>query len=474
MSNSGTTISQPVNIAADVYKVLGISAKGGVYDTGYACSNDHGQIKIFNKYKPITASTVGIVTSEDRKKANHNLQLSEAKYLDAKIQGYDKWTYIKPTPPYRITDFVNTDEAGYYGYNHNAVAPLQMDQNVVVWNTASQSGCPMIIPSYKYTRNQMQGTTANMELYLSEFTDKNNNGAELGGYVIAVACVVRNILYVANSFNNIARSLSTDLCTIDINQFSAFANAIDDETVTDLYPVINPFTPTTYKGVYTGLSTSGTNGYNNGRFIPFPEAPVMKLVKTSIQTISLDPAGGNVKIRNTNKSTGVMLGEITIPFVAGQPNQSTLPQVPSGMVPVSSDSATSIMEITVTLNNTKSRTKVVGGVSVSASPVTTTINVDDIHIAYVSYMDTSYGGGAGKVVCQVMQDLSSGNGQTTREITIEAGKSKKVMLQFSFQRGWGVGFTSGAPYLGLVYSLYINSTSEALAIDTQGTYYFRT
>lgn len=486
MSNTGTTISQPINLAADVYKVLGIAPQNGVYDIGYACSNNHGKTNKWSKYKPIHFNKIGILTNAERISANHGLTLSNATFLDSKINGYTDWTYSPPTggsgSPYRITDFANTDEQGYTGYNQNAVAPMLPyadinNPNVVLWDSAA-GYYPRIIPSYKYTRSQMQGTTSNMELLLSEFTDKLNNGKDIGNYVVAVLCVVGTGLYVANSFNNIKRSLSSDLLYIDFEDYKDLFGQLSifpDEHAYTLYPVINPIEP----GTYGDVIGSGTNGRHVGRFIPFPGAPTLKLVKTSLQTISMDPAGGNVLIRNTRTSTGVMMGQLTIPFQAttsSQPNTSTMPQVPSGMIPTYSTDATAIIQITVTLNNTKSRTKVVDGVTVSAAPRQTTINARNVHISNIAYADTNSingGGGSSKVVCAFMQDLSVSNSNTTQEITIEAGKSKKVMMQFNLDRGWGVGFPSGAPYLGLTYNLFINSNSEQLALDTNGAYFFK-
>lgn len=486
MSNASGFITQPINIEADVYKVLRLSAKNGVHDIGYACSNKHGKTNKWNKYKPINFNKPGILTIAERISANHGLTMPNATFLDAKINGYEDWTYSPPIGPssswFRIHDFVNTDEPGYTGYNHNAVPPMLPyadinNPDVVIWDSAVDY-YPRIIPSYKYSRDKMQGTTSNMELFLSEFTDKLNNGKQLGKYVVAVICVVGNGLYVANSFNNIERSLSSDLLYIDFEDYKDLfgqSALFPDEHAYTLYPVINPIEPETYGDVIG----SGTNGRHVGRFIPFPGAPTLKLVKTSLQTISLDPAGGSVLIRNTRTSTGVMMGQLEIPFQAttsSQPNTSTMPQIPSGMIPTYSTDATAIIQIIVTLNNTKSRTKVVDGVTVSATPRQTTINARNVHISNIAYADTDSnngGGGSSKVVCEFMQDLSISNGNVTQEITIEAGQSKKVMMQFNLDRGWGVGLPSGAEYIGLTYNLFINSLSEQLAIDTQGAYFFK-
>lgn len=57
MPNNGTRIytenGKGIDLRADVYKVLGITRRRNGYDLGYACTNTHGKINPWAKYKPV-------------------------------------------------------------------------------------------------------------------------------------------------------------------------------------------------------------------------------------------------------------------------------------------------------------------------------------------------------------------------------------------------------------------------------------
>lgn len=61
MPNNGTRIytenGKGIDLRADVYKVLGITCRRNGYDLGYACTNTHGKINPWAKFKPVICSS---------------------------------------------------------------------------------------------------------------------------------------------------------------------------------------------------------------------------------------------------------------------------------------------------------------------------------------------------------------------------------------------------------------------------------
>lgn len=116
--NSNGKITPPISIAGDVYKVLGIMPKNGVFDIGYACSNQHGKINIWSKNKPMTYNKFSDLTEDDKYMLFYGLTFTtkNEQPVDAQRAQYN--------PPeggnngyFRITDF--------NGYNHNAKCPIK-------------------------------------------------------------------------------------------------------------------------------------------------------------------------------------------------------------------------------------------------------------------------------------------------------------------------------------------------------------
>lgn len=120
MSVSGNIITAPVGLR-EVYSLLGVAKQGTYYDVGYICSNSHGKINPWSKYKPVRNSKFTELTETDYKNARYGLQIPNANdnFLIAILNQY---SYLAPRGSinnecYRLTDFLN--------YNHNAVAPCK-------------------------------------------------------------------------------------------------------------------------------------------------------------------------------------------------------------------------------------------------------------------------------------------------------------------------------------------------------------
>lgn len=52
MSVNNNIVTAPVGLQ-EVYSLLGVSPKNGVYDVGYLCSNTHGKINMWSRFKPV-------------------------------------------------------------------------------------------------------------------------------------------------------------------------------------------------------------------------------------------------------------------------------------------------------------------------------------------------------------------------------------------------------------------------------------
>lgn len=120
MSVSNNIIKAPIGLQ-EVYSLLGVAKQGTYYDVGYICSNAHGKINQWSKYKPVRNSKFTELTETDYKNARYGLQIPNANdnFLIAILNQY---SYLAPRGSinnecYRLTDFLN--------YNHNAVAPCK-------------------------------------------------------------------------------------------------------------------------------------------------------------------------------------------------------------------------------------------------------------------------------------------------------------------------------------------------------------
>lgn len=151
MSHSNGKITAPVGIDADIAPVLGV----GSYDLGYLCSNTHGKINPWARYKPVRYSSLAPGANEKWWQAfDGNCGISPKKissYKDAVNYangGMNGWEYMPPlggdSSPYRALDFD--------GYNHNARAPignfLVPSQAINQFTSSSfTASCTIMMPS---------------------------------------------------------------------------------------------------------------------------------------------------------------------------------------------------------------------------------------------------------------------------------------------------------------------------------------
>lgn len=141
--NSNGVITAPVSINADVYPVLGIASHNGWYDVGYACSNQHGKINMWSRYKPvrwnnkpnITASNAQWWKGEDGR-CGIKLPTGIATYknipanmTEDKMNG---WQYLAPTGG---SQFYSLDF--FENYKHDAMPAIY---NFNVPKTVSKDG----------------------------------------------------------------------------------------------------------------------------------------------------------------------------------------------------------------------------------------------------------------------------------------------------------------------------------------------
>lgn len=122
MSHSNGKITAPVGIDADIAPVLGV----GSYDLGYLCSNAHGKINPWARYKPVRYES--LAPGENEKwwqgwDGNCGIMPKRiSSYMDSvnwANGSMNGWEYTPPTGgkfPFRALDFD--------GYNHKARAPI--------------------------------------------------------------------------------------------------------------------------------------------------------------------------------------------------------------------------------------------------------------------------------------------------------------------------------------------------------------
>ncbi|WP_368107212.1 hypothetical protein [Bacteroides nordii] len=144
----GSRLKYPLN-PEDVYRLLGIGQYNGGWNINYICSNNHGRINMWSRYKPVSLRTIFVSDTFNNEtmrwaevpytgidKWNNNPWfygsnqdhvftvpfISELKEIGADgVQKEDTiWTYNPPYggdwSPYRLDDFL--------GYNHYAKVPI--------------------------------------------------------------------------------------------------------------------------------------------------------------------------------------------------------------------------------------------------------------------------------------------------------------------------------------------------------------
>lgn len=130
---SNNTITTPINVT-DPYTLLGVSSSGGAWDIGYICSNTHGKINKWSKYKPVRYNSLGDLTDAQRASVNYGLAVPAIQTQPSATKT-DVWGYNAPrggeyNEVYRIDDF--------NGYNHLCISPLSecddVDFNIVFNN----------------------------------------------------------------------------------------------------------------------------------------------------------------------------------------------------------------------------------------------------------------------------------------------------------------------------------------------------
>lgn len=131
MSVNNNIVTAPVGLQ-EVYSLLGVSPKNGVYDVGYLCSNTHGKINMWSRFKPVSIlDTYNVDYSTAWYKGtlgDCGIQPRITTLIQDIITWYDDnvegWEYMPPfgdkgglvISPFRLLDFD--------GYKHNAMPPI--------------------------------------------------------------------------------------------------------------------------------------------------------------------------------------------------------------------------------------------------------------------------------------------------------------------------------------------------------------
>lgn len=118
MGVSNGIVSAPIN-PQEVYNLLGVGKYNDEYNVNYICSNNHGKINKWAKYKPVKypglAPSANYWKGTDEK-CGFSFPDTTSKITSQSSDGV--WTYNPPTggdsSPFRLLDFD--------GYNHNATS----------------------------------------------------------------------------------------------------------------------------------------------------------------------------------------------------------------------------------------------------------------------------------------------------------------------------------------------------------------
>lgn len=204
MPNNGTkiytetigTVKYGIDLAADVYKVLGVSPTqtGGAY-CDLVCANKHGKINKNAKYKPYRIDTYEDPTEAQRKAINYGL--SQA-IVDFNIQKnptessvrapWGQWEPPKPGEDWhRPTDFD--------GYNHKAVPYVK---SLKIYSSAGEDKTKPILKNSSYP-NRRAWLRAELELESSinaeiKFSDLRVDGGNtpLGELYLTLFVIARD------------------------------------------------------------------------------------------------------------------------------------------------------------------------------------------------------------------------------------------------------------------------------------------
>lgn len=121
---SNNIVTAPVSVK-EVYDLVGASTYNGYYDVGYLCSNNHGKVNKWAKYKPVRYNSVAELNVNNIAYVNYGLDVQHAVsgvVMANKTLREFPWNYLAPrggnyNEPFRLTDFNN--------YLNNAVSPIQ-------------------------------------------------------------------------------------------------------------------------------------------------------------------------------------------------------------------------------------------------------------------------------------------------------------------------------------------------------------
>lgn len=145
MPNNGIRIytenGKGIDVRNDLYRFFGVSPRRNGYDIGYICTNEHGKINKWAKYKPEAAGSASKLTLQQRKSNNFGLRPARVyntchAFEDAVAAGEldAEWRYIAPGAGYfkRAGDFD--------GYDHGAVCPFGTLSEQTMYLTGDASG----------------------------------------------------------------------------------------------------------------------------------------------------------------------------------------------------------------------------------------------------------------------------------------------------------------------------------------------
>lgn len=184
MSYSNGIISAPVTID-DVKAALGESSN----DLATLCKSE--KINMWSKYKPVSYATNTIITKNQLSNCKYGLSPTKNDLLLKCTYGYTdatnnflktsfeaisnnnkSWEYIKPiggaNSPFRLSDFLNSDNVKNNGYNNDAVPPLS---GFSTWNIKASELCTI----YSESLSTPVGSDGASNLYNHTIVNSSNN-----------------------------------------------------------------------------------------------------------------------------------------------------------------------------------------------------------------------------------------------------------------------------------------------------------
>lgn len=259
MSVNGTILSAPIGLQ-EVYSLLGVAKSGSYYDVGYICSNSHGKINPWAKFKPIRFNTPQILNENNRKSALYGLSISPTDYGNLLQQYKDGkgWEYLPPRPG---TDWSRL--ADFDGYNHAAEpflrTNIQQGSSVKV-NIATN-------PSHTFTL--VKPSLPQNSISISDFADTTYS--ELASSARLVAFLFNSPTpltsnYIGTFKGDVIATSSAPSVTVDFSSVSAGRKSvvfgIAVTTHAEEYIAIPQIDNSNYWMVEVEATTSATAGAN--------------------------------------------------------------------------------------------------------------------------------------------------------------------------------------------------------------------